>query len=170
MLIELTKLRYFFFFNDTATPEIYLLSLPDALPISHAAASAAGAEPRLQPRGQGAVIGCHRAACNRHGRLRPPPRFSIGWESSPRPADAGTDLSPQRSHGGGRRVRPPVRMEVDRHRDRVRECARTGWLRGRADLAAPRAQCHAQPRLERALSAGELQHRAQSLGHSTRVR
>src|SRR2546430_13084530 len=26
----------FFFFNDTATTEIYTLSLPDALPISHA--------------------------------------------------------------------------------------------------------------------------------------
>src|SRR3712207_7888537 len=27
--------RYFFFFNDTATTEIYTLSLHDALPISH---------------------------------------------------------------------------------------------------------------------------------------
>src|ERR1043166_8786522 len=30
-----TGLSYFFFFNDTATPEIYPLSLHDALPISH---------------------------------------------------------------------------------------------------------------------------------------
>src|SRR3970282_3001428 len=33
---------YFFFFNDTATTEIYTLSLHDALPIS------AGAAPRVQ--------------------------------------------------------------------------------------------------------------------------
>src|SRR5436189_3083388 len=32
----------FFFFNDTATTEIYTLSLHDALPISVAAAAAAG--------------------------------------------------------------------------------------------------------------------------------
>src|SRR5215831_15778140 len=29
--------RFFFFFNDTATTEIYTLSLHDALPITHAA-------------------------------------------------------------------------------------------------------------------------------------
>src|SRR5256885_12025481 len=29
--------RFFFFFNDTATTEIYTLSLHDALPISHVA-------------------------------------------------------------------------------------------------------------------------------------
>ena len=31
------KLEFFFFFNDTATTEIYTLSLHDALPISHQA-------------------------------------------------------------------------------------------------------------------------------------
>src|SRR5260370_32083246 len=30
-----TKQQYFFFFNDTATTEIYTLSLHDALPICH---------------------------------------------------------------------------------------------------------------------------------------
>src|SRR5256885_16103412 len=35
LLISLTTLRpFFFFFNDTATTEIYTLSLHDALPIS----------------------------------------------------------------------------------------------------------------------------------------
>src|SRR5712664_1290230 len=36
LLLEKTKLRilFFFFFNDTATTEIYTLSLHDALPIS----------------------------------------------------------------------------------------------------------------------------------------
>src|SRR2546430_5928155 len=32
--MQLTNLCYFFFFNDTATTEIYTLSLHDALPIS----------------------------------------------------------------------------------------------------------------------------------------
>src|SRR2546429_5898386 len=34
---------YFFFFNDTATTEIYTLSLHDALPISHRPAASASA-------------------------------------------------------------------------------------------------------------------------------
>src|SRR5438067_3486243 len=38
---------YFFFFNDTATTEIYTLSLHDALPIYHAAA---GRVARIYPR------------------------------------------------------------------------------------------------------------------------
>src|SRR2546421_8307112 len=35
---------YFFFFNDTATTEIYTLSLHDALPISHRGRAGAGGE------------------------------------------------------------------------------------------------------------------------------
>src|SRR5256885_11649415 len=35
MLYTLPSLFFFFFFNDTATTEIYTLSLHDALPISH---------------------------------------------------------------------------------------------------------------------------------------
>src|SRR2546422_3566636 len=35
-LLERRGLAYFFFFNDTATTEIYTLSLHDALPISQA--------------------------------------------------------------------------------------------------------------------------------------
>src|SRR2546426_6207868 len=43
----------FFFFNDTATTEIYTLSLHDALPISHAA-RAGGRLARIpRPRGAG---------------------------------------------------------------------------------------------------------------------
>src|SRR6266542_5477193 len=38
-----------FFFNDTATPEIYTLSLHDALPISSTTASCAGSVPRRAP-------------------------------------------------------------------------------------------------------------------------
>src|SRR3712207_9278829 len=36
--------QYFFFFNDTATTEIYTLSLHDALPIYHVAGAAGGAD------------------------------------------------------------------------------------------------------------------------------
>src|SRR5256885_11193662 len=39
-------LLFFFFFNDTATTEIYTLSLHDALPISHRQAGAEGARAR----------------------------------------------------------------------------------------------------------------------------
>src|SRR2546430_11169687 len=49
----------FFFFNDTATTEIYTLSLHDALPISHGAARS-GAPPSI-PR---------RERCGRQGDLR----------------------------------------------------------------------------------------------------
>src|SRR2546430_2915624 len=41
---RLSHIFFFFFFNDTATTEIYTLSLHDALPIS-----CCGAEPRLLP-------------------------------------------------------------------------------------------------------------------------
>src|SRR5436309_3812401 len=34
MLVSLSSFSFFFFFNDTATTEIYTLSLHDALPIS----------------------------------------------------------------------------------------------------------------------------------------
>src|SRR5438445_2323169 len=46
---------YFFFFNDTATTEIYTLSLHDALPISvrgYPAADAAGWPPSGEPGGR----------------------------------------------------------------------------------------------------------------------
>src|SRR5256885_12266273 len=55
MILVIKPASYFFFFNDTATTEIYTLSLHDALPIYdfHAAALAAGGrcngEPGLRP-------------------------------------------------------------------------------------------------------------------------
>src|SRR5437773_11222169 len=52
----------FFFFNDTATTEIYTLSLHDALPISAERVLPAGRE-RLQPRD------CHRGEWH-HRRAR----------------------------------------------------------------------------------------------------
>src|SRR5258706_4893218 len=53
----------FFFFNDTATTEIYTLSLHDALPISHRAA-------RPRPQRAGRLEPQHRAGA--HQRLRDP--------------------------------------------------------------------------------------------------
>src|SRR3712207_9414397 len=43
-MIMLHSSRAFFFFNDTATTEIYTLSLHDALPISRRAAARSGAD------------------------------------------------------------------------------------------------------------------------------
>src|SRR3712207_7092080 len=40
---------FFFFFNDTATTEIYTLSLHDALPISPRVPSGSGGNPRAVP-------------------------------------------------------------------------------------------------------------------------
>src|SRR2546425_2391645 len=42
---------YLFFFNDTATTEIYTLSLHDALPISMTRRSSVAANRRLEPTG-----------------------------------------------------------------------------------------------------------------------
>src|SRR5260370_33180816 len=64
----------FFFFNDTATTEIYTLSLHDALPISHARGRrAAPARARRQARARrlaGAPDG-GRVSVRLHGRARP---------------------------------------------------------------------------------------------------
>src|SRR5258708_8457487 len=43
-----SPIRSFFFFNDTATTEIYTLSLHDALPISDRLAGSAGAAHRVR--------------------------------------------------------------------------------------------------------------------------
>src|SRR3712207_9159606 len=63
---------YFFFFNDTATTEIYTLSLHDALPISG-----------------GAPVTCWHDRCrDRRSRPQPdrPPRRGLGHDPSGRPA------------------------------------------------------------------------------------
>src|SRR3712207_8078351 len=53
--------RVFFFFNDTATTEIYTLSLHDALPIFLSLGEGVDVEDRLPPRVGGAVA-LHRGA------------------------------------------------------------------------------------------------------------
>src|SRR3712207_9521261 len=67
------RLLFFFFFNDTATTEIYTLSLHDALPIYERAAGRARDALRLRrPAGAGhgvVVLGVLGAAHPRAGRV-----------------------------------------------------------------------------------------------------
>src|SRR2546428_7206166 len=75
-------MSYFFFFNDTATTEIYTLSLHDALPISARLSPIRPASGRARPRARAArhrpgrpssrrCARSHRAA---HARSAPAPR------------------------------------------------------------------------------------------------
>src|SRR3712207_8433927 len=61
-----TLIVIFFFFNDTATTEIYTLSLHDALPISHGLPS----RRRRRPRPGGPGSGSARASPESPGRTR----------------------------------------------------------------------------------------------------
>src|SRR5256885_9352344 len=78
----------FFFFNDTATTEIYTLSLHDALPISAArprpAAEHAPFDRRRPPRarvhGQGALA-CAAGAAASRGSAAPRARLDLGAET-----------------------------------------------------------------------------------------
>src|SRR2546430_12644985 len=62
MNIRRLYMSFFFFFNDTATTEIYTLSLHDALPISIGQEASARTEPQLgplSPRIKGLPAGTH---------------------------------------------------------------------------------------------------------------
>src|SRR6266496_6434512 len=54
---------FFFFFNDTATPEIYTLSLHDALPICRAPVSRPGRRGTRSPAGTRSGPGRRRRRC-----------------------------------------------------------------------------------------------------------
>src|SRR3989442_12786526 len=98
-----------FFFNDTATTEIYTLSLHDALPI-------------CVPRGDGAVL---RAAVRRRGS----PQDPLGQLRAPlQHRDAGSRLDE-----GRLRVKELDRLLVDLHVLAVRD----GRRLGRAHEVAP---------------------------------
>src|SRR2546430_17556955 len=79
---NLSRFTIFFFFNDTATTEIYTLSLHDALPIF--------AHPRGAHRQPGRRAGCAR----RRNQARHPPERRPGHDGRPpparRPANPGT--------------------------------------------------------------------------------
>src|SRR6266511_787171 len=76
---------FYFFFNDTATTEIYTLSLHDALPVSHSSSSASpsrpasssgGAEPRRRSRNRERRLVKHERGDV--PRRAPPLRPSVG--------------------------------------------------------------------------------------------
>src|SRR6266487_6798071 len=72
----------FFFFNDTATTEIYTLSLHDALPIWAAARGAGGlAGADRDEYGRGAAAGLRRAA-GRDVHPAPLSGAAFSWDSS----------------------------------------------------------------------------------------
>src|SRR2546430_11479546 len=72
----MSKTIYFFFFNDTATTEIYTLSLHDALPISHGPGR--DRRPGRQRRGRRALPRCEG---ERHRPGRVPPHRGAGHRS-----------------------------------------------------------------------------------------
>src|SRR5256886_13568883 len=57
----MTLSLYFFFFNDTATTEIYTLSLHDALPISHPVRDAVAHHPAGRPRDRPGTVRARRS-------------------------------------------------------------------------------------------------------------
>src|SRR5256885_11341998 len=70
MIVRMSHLvptLFFFFFNDTATTEIYTLSLHDALPISSPAQSIVTRGPTRIPRS----AGCSAASTRRRSSTRP---------------------------------------------------------------------------------------------------
>src|SRR2546426_5943446 len=71
----------FFFFNDTATTEIYTLSLHDALPISRAARSASS-RPRAAPRLSSILATFAQAMSNRNATAPSRDRKSTRLNSS----------------------------------------------------------------------------------------
>src|SRR5215475_15931799 len=78
MLDLLLSSLFFFFFNDTATTEIYTLSLHDALPISFKSretglsiASARTAQRRSHSTKRVKKADCHWKSCCRHGTKDP---------------------------------------------------------------------------------------------------
>src|SRR6266511_2632771 len=117
----------FFFFNDTATTEIYTLSLHDALPIYRAGS---GAPLCRRVRGGAQRVPADRPSAATHqpgrlrGRRRPPdppggtgPQGTGGIRSrrpgaGGRPAGTRVRAASRRRRGGGR-ARPPGRLMGD---------------------------------------------------------
>src|SRR3989441_541449 len=126
--------RHFFFFNDTATTEIYTLSLHDALPISHARWPRGSTRARAA-RGSARPARPGRRAC-RAAVPRPAPRARGAGKTAPAarvPAPAATSPSSRTrlrrrggSGAGGRDTGRPRRASRARART-----APHGRLRGR---------------------------------------
>src|SRR3989441_4240328 len=121
-MVFLPLFIFFFFFNDTATTEIYTLSLHDALPILRDA----GGHRRDRSTGQSArdiaAAGAREAtrrerARSRGGAVRDR-RLSQGRRSAgqdARPAARPEHQSPPGPRGAGRSARAPRRRAPPRH-------------------------------------------------------
>src|SRR5260370_9020369 len=101
-------LLFFFFFNDTATTEIYTLSLHDALPISTRPPGPGGLPRRFRAAGPGPQP----LAVVRGGRLPLRPRWRRVVLQAPRPVGPGGQTRPGQlgSAGAGRARHPPGRV------------------------------------------------------------
>src|SRR5574341_957547 len=104
----MTLFFYFFFFNDTATTEIYTLSLHDALPISRAA-GAAGHSGRAARGGS-----ADRGLCP--GRRRPGPRRRGARRRPRRPGRGDGRRAAREVRGHGQRARRAAAPRVGRGR------------------------------------------------------
>src|SRR2546430_9656554 len=83
ILLSRIPLLLFFFFNDTATTEIYTLSLHDALPISRSIEVAPGSVVELDPRhATGERLGGLELRCDDHRAGRIEDRKSTRLNSS----------------------------------------------------------------------------------------
>src|SRR5574341_2650206 len=94
IMFVLSSLFLFFFFNDTATTEIYTLSLHDALPICCLSDSGRSPSPQSWPRCTGKAIMPARKAAHRERRSDDPSRV-LRDACEPTPPEKG---------GGGHRV------------------------------------------------------------------
>src|SRR2546430_6189796 len=155
---------FFFFFNDTATTEIYPLSLHDALPISQARA--------VFRSGGGTARGAaDRTALGARSALRPPRRGAIrggpGVDAVVRPLQGRGSAGGGRVGGGGavaRRFRAVRGRAGGAVRDRRGGAAAAGRARGprvgRHGLALRRtarpAELHAPTELSRIGRAGGI--------------
>src|ERR1051325_8493451 len=103
---------FFLFFNDTATTEIYTLSLHDALPISRRArrpGRGPGATPRVRPsrrRGPRPARERGRGGRPERRRQRVAPPAPVRAPSRRRPSATRVALAPDENEGA--RVRPPA--------------------------------------------------------------
>src|SRR2546430_10230363 len=124
LMISLPSTFFFFFFNDTATTEIYTLSLHDALPISRRQQHLCErGEPRVRCARVPAGDSAGARAADASGRARESRRLSGRHPRFPRPRAGGgavrgrrRALRPRLHHDRARRSHPAARRVVCRAR------------------------------------------------------
>src|SRR5438876_12107014 len=127
---------YFFFFNDTATPEIYTLSLHDALPISHPPAPVGRRASGVRGQRGGTSLP---ARGRRDARSHPGRRRRLGAARARTLARRATGLRPAHWRDAVRRPPPDRAGSPDRRRGRAFARLAGDALRdpGALALAAP---------------------------------